>query len=198
MPWLLTAGYSDENQAVWRFQDDSILRIPLWCGPTLSEEQREKLRNAQVSVTWKKRKALPEILSNNDYPQIVSSRVRRVVEEIEPDAHDFLPVKLVNAESGETFDGEFSLLVVSQRVRAVIKERSDYDTIALSDGRTADLLETAEWSKRTLAPTPIANMHLFRDEHFVRALFCSDNLKHRLEAFEGDIHFNPCLVASAE
>ena len=199
MPWLLTNSHSGEFEVVWRFEDQELDRsIELWNGPKLSPEEIARLECARILIAWPDKKPLPDILSGSGYPQIFSEHARKVVDELEPDAHTFVRIRLVHETGEYEIEASYFLLVVHQKVSAVIKDKSDYKAMPLSiTGGKFDSLRIGDNDKRTLDRAAIKGLHLFRDTNFGRRLFCSDAFKTMIEDLPGDIGFKTCLVAVA-
>jgi hypothetical protein len=115
----------------------------------------------------------------------VSEKVKKIIEELEPNVHTFIPVEPVSRHSKRTF-GTYYLLYVGQIIDAVIIEESEFRDGA---GR-AGFNEAPVLSSAVLDGRLIAGKHLWRGglgklggggDPFARYRFCSDELKRRLQ-----------------
>jgi hypothetical protein len=106
----------------------------------------------------------------------VSPRMKAIVEQFEPDVHQFFPLKVVNM-AGEHLADHW-LWVVCNRIDSVDR---DHTTLFLKHGMTwrADGVENP---KLVFSNTLIGNRHFWRDKHLEDGnLLCSDDAGKALE-----------------
>ena len=147
----------------------------------------------QILVTAPKRGDMPDIFGgfNWSHVWVVSDKARRVIEDVEPDVHTFIPVNLRDETTGEDY-GRYYLVYVGQAIDAIVIEESDFHGGHGREGfEKRRYLSESPRDKRVLDEQLIAGRHLWRGgirkkggggDPFGFCLFCSDVLADRIAA----------------
>ena len=93
--------------------------------PTKLESEEIASIPRTLIVGEPKKGAFPDILGWNLGPWIVSPRLRKTIETLEPDVHDFVPI-LVKGEDGNSDYGTYYLILLTQALDAVIYEETEF------------------------------------------------------------------------
>jgi hypothetical protein len=117
----------------------------------------------------------------------IKEDVKRIIEELEPDVHTFIPVRLRVRESDKDW-GQYFLLYPGQAIDAVVIDETDF---AEGKGREgfAKSSTLSSFGNTVLDSELIAGRHLWRGARgqlgrsvpFSNYLFCSDELAKRIK-----------------
>jgi len=162
-----------------------------------------------VTIKGAKRYSLPAISDGSVCVWIVKDSVRQIVDDSEPNVHEFVPVNLQVRGSSQD-RGQYYLLWVGQAIDAVVIDETDF-----SDGRgragfawqinffPGPAAVLSPFGDTVLDGSLIEGKHLWRDAWgkfgqsvlFSNNCFCSDKLADRIEAanIQG-VWFHQCKV----
>ncbi len=114
----------------------------------------------------------------------VRSRVKLIVESVEPNCHQFFPIELF-FKKGERIDGDFYLLNICTLLSSIIPEQSDFDKIFREYGEGDERKTFEFWMPRSRVGQPdhqvlqrsiVAGKHLWRESLTTNRLYFSDEL----------------------
>ncbi|MDH4980805.1 DUF1629 domain-containing protein [Hyphomicrobium sp. D-2] len=133
--------------------------------------------------------ATPHILGWSLGPWIVSTRVKEIIDELEPGVHTSIPLTLTAEKTGEPFD-TYHLLLATPIVDALDADHTDWHR-----GEPAQGLSS--FGRIALKGEAIAGRHLWKlPSPHIQKYFCSDELRTRLvsEKLDGWRMARKCLV----
>lgn len=128
---------------------------------------------------------IPHIIGWSVGPWIISKRVREVIEELEPNIHEFIPVDLIS-EPRNVFIDLYFLVLPPPVLDAVVADKTEFDGPMLRLG-----------GRCVLKRVGIQGRHLWRGpKSLMSTFFCSDELMRRLklEGLDGWAIRNRCAV----
>lgn len=147
----------------------------------------------RVRVTKPRRGGIPWIFEKSNGPFVVHSRVRQILEELEPDVHRFHPLEAIEDDDGASI-GTYHLILPPPRL--------DCFDMARTDWQNGNVGFIDPIGRIILKGTEIDGHHFWRGPNMYPLMYdalCSDTLPKKLDA-EGikDLnYFKTCLVMGA-
>ena len=125
----------------------------------------QKPENLPRTIRWKKRGRLKDCVSFLDH-FVLSTRVREMIEELEPGVHEFFRIEMENIKTGEIWPEPFWLLHVRNKIDSIDEDRTH-----------------SQRSQFVFRADAIKDVHLWKDSRnqFRRDTFASDHFVSELE-----------------
>ena len=206
MPYVIT-GNLDDDRVVVVERDRRLAReffFPLARGEKPTAELLAKMPDPYFVLPPNKG-GIPAIINTGMGVWTVKENVKAILEELEPNVHNFIPVNL-RVKGHKDEQGQYYLLLAGQAIDAVVIEETDF---VGGKGREGFEIEPtfSSFGNTVLKAEPVAGAHLWRGAWgrqgesvpFAHDLFCSDKLTNRIEAagLEG-WEFRPCKLKTDE
>jgi hypothetical protein len=175
---------------------------PLARGTPLTPELLAKTPDPYFVIPPSRGK-IPEIFGENLGAWTVKDSVKKIIEDLEPGVHTFIPVNLRVRGKDKDF-GQYFLLFVGQAIDAVVIDETDFRDGHGREGLARASILNSLVGDTVLDASKIAGRYLWRGgiaklggggDPFARYYFCSDELKKRIKA--ADIEgwrFRACKV----
>ena len=126
---------------------------------------------------------LPHLLAANG-PWFISETLRQLIEEREPDVHQFFRIDLETTD-GSPWPTQYYLFNVCQHLAAALLDRSQLVWRTNTSGQR--YAGSPAYDDRLIVNTNvIAGKHVWKDKHFFGLTFFSDNLKRACDRAEID------------
>jgi hypothetical protein len=178
MPYLLLSNTHRTNMIHWEdvWPDEKVTSECVLLGsshgkvPALSGPIPYRMRGGRLL----KGGVLPDILAGRwSGNMIVSARVRKLIEDLDPVTHHFIPVNLT-LKDGAQVDGQFFLFAAGDLVDGVIAEKLD-GTPVVFDGRLG-YYSVAARPHVTFRREVVEKRAIWVDKYLPKKIFISDAL----------------------
>ena len=127
-----------------------------------------------------KRKAVPDFIVYNATP-IVSPRVKEIVEEFEPGAHQFIPIDLYHRKASESFATHY-WFVICKMIDTIDEEKTTYELIRNKNTEGLGQYRTSIGGGILINnKAKIGAHHCWREKYVSRWWHMSDELVDRLD-----------------
>lgn len=180
---------------------------PYLAGYPLTPEIRSRMPSTLV-IEGPKRRPMPDIFnlgfggSPNDF--VVNEKVKGLIEALEPDVHEFVPVEVVDEKRNQRYSRYF-FLYVGQAIDAIVIDRSDFEGGFGAEGYAKKSRLNLLGSNKVLDVKKIAGKHLWRGgnerlggggDPNGSVLFCSDALAKLFKSnkVDGWVFNKPCTA----
>ena len=120
---------------------------------------------------------------------MVCQAFKDIVDQLEPDVHQFFPVEAVKKDGSPAVDSQFYFLNVRQRFEAILFEKS---TLKWDTNKVGDRIFTMPYETRsaqpvyTLSRPEVAGRHMWRASYLQGRIFFSDELTEAVRATKLD------------
>ena len=123
----------------------------------------------------KKRKKIPDLIGMASI-YIISNTLRALIEDMEPDQHQFFPFALRNGLKGPPADEPYFILNITQRANAIVVPEGNYQS-------GARLMNIHHRDDRvySVRREQIGGFHLWREDRVINGFFVSDAFLQRFD-----------------
>jgi uncharacterized protein DUF1629 len=201
VPYLIGPSLSDTRSVKKEFDPPITMQVkrPITFARSMDAQGKftEPLRAEDLSALSRtlrvgkpRRGGMPHILGWSTGPWIVSSRVRDVLKELEPNVHEFVPIVLKSLDLTHTY-GTYYLIILRQALGVLVEETDFYG----GWGRVSNAF--APTGSIVFKSSVICGHHLWRGTPPLDLdYFCSDEFAAplRAESLDGWRFARKCLV----
>ncbi|MEM8793133.1 MAG: DUF1629 domain-containing protein [Pseudomonadota bacterium] len=122
-----------------------------------------------------------QIIEGANGSLIVEAQVKDIIEAVDPDRHQFLPIAVLG-RSGSPVDGTWFLLNVHVKQASIVDGDSDVEpSFGYQETRARMQLKMFARNVRLNRDALSSDIHLWREDRYGRVLMMSDALKKRFE-----------------
>lgn len=182
------------------YRDHRDIYIPLLVGYPIDPDAVRRLPNPIIVSKPKHGDVLNLFAEFSATPWFIDSAVKGAIEELEPSANSFIPVKI--QVEGDSTTHQYFMFVIHQAIDAVLIDETDFGG---GHGRKGYEKSAAisSFGDCVLDGRPIAGRHIWRGSirpkggrsPFSDDYFCSDELAQRLKALKiENLDFLSCIV----
>jgi len=191
MPYVISSSLSDSRSVSKEFEPEIDRRSKgrMIFGDPFTDEEVAALPKTLL-VGRPRVGGIPHILGWSIGPFVVSPRVHRIIEELEPGRQCFLPLAVKSKDDrkikGKTDHGTYYLIMHAPLLDAVVIEKTDFINgfgRAGFEASSRPLLSLAKGTSCVLDLSVAAGHHFWQGTEPLRQFyFCSDELRDRLKA----------------
>ena len=152
--------------------------VALRGGSTAFSGRRAKSETVPKKIKWQSRQKIGDFCGS--YVCTISERLRLLIEEIEPEVHQFEPVEFV-AKDGLHLENRW-FWQICNRIDSVNREKTK---MILKDGLiwAADFtLPKEERTPMIFDPNQIGGVKIWHDKHVGAGSFCTNEVREKLDA----------------
>ncbi len=183
MPYFLQRSIYDKDSVPFQFEPDFPVELlrPFALGKEFGKEILKTFPKTMV-VSPRSGIKMPDILGWTNHPLFLSERVKNKIEELEPNTHLFLPIRVVDRKR-RRIHGLYYYVVLRQKL-----DPFDYEKTKFTHGFGLEAAKSSGWQGNWVPPRAaplflhkdkVAGLHLWRgtDETNRFVYFCSDELQ---------------------
>ncbi|WP_109315235.1 imm11 family protein [Pseudovibrio ascidiaceicola] len=183
MPYFVQSSIYDKDSVPFQFEPDFPIELqrPFSQGANFGEDVLSTFPKTMM-VSPRSGPKIPDIIGWNNNPLFLSERLKNKIEELEPNIHLFLPIRVVDRKR-KIIHGRYYYLVLREKL-----DPFDYVKTNFWHGFGLEAAKSSGWEGNWAPPRAaplfvhtdkIAGRHLWRgtDETSKFIYFCSDQLR---------------------
>lgn len=126
---------------------------------------------------------------------VVEKAVKEIIDEIDPERHQFIPIQLTTWTDRPLEDGKWFLMNVYCHQASIIDGMTNAEPVPGYEETREKMLLDYLIPKITVDPAELSpDIHFWREDRYLRSLFMSDSLYERLVEFGVELPVQPISI----